>query len=224
MTQQPFLERGRAGLEAYASDVLGGGFGTDVPVFEDREFAIEADPGFQFRLQQGTEAINRAAAARGGALGGGVLKELSRYGQGLASDEADRAYRRFAGERAFDYGALGDLYNRQVQQQAIRQGTLRDLAGIGQAAAGTEAGLATQLGGNLADLAMQRGNVMAQRTAAQSGALGGFLGGLGQMGQQAGMLGAMGAFKPVRSLTPNLTMPQAPPQAPSLYNQGMFRP
>lgn len=49
--------------------------------------AIQQTPGYQFALEQGNQAINRSAAAKGALNSGGVLAELSRYGQGMASQE-----------------------------------------------------------------------------------------------------------------------------------------
>lgn len=48
---------------------------------------IQQTPGYQFALGQGNEAINRSAAAKGMLNSGGVLAELQKYGQGMASQE-----------------------------------------------------------------------------------------------------------------------------------------
>lgn len=42
-------------------------------------------PNYKFMMDQGTQAINRSAAAKGGRLSGNVLYELQEYGQDLAS-------------------------------------------------------------------------------------------------------------------------------------------
>lgn len=194
-TQQPYLEQGGKGLQAYSQGVLGNEFQTDVPQFQQRQFDLQADPGFQFRLQQGTNAINNRASAGGSSLGGGVLKELARYGQGIGSEEAGNAYNRFNADRGFDYGVLGDLYNRQVQQQGIRAGGLQNLTGIGQQAAGNVSNLATGLGSSLGDLELQKANSSAAGTAAGYNALGGFFGGLGSnLGGLASLYGMSGGF------------------------------
>jgi hypothetical protein len=44
-------------------------------------------PGYQFRLDQGVQAIDRSANARGGLYSGGTLKALTDYGQGVGSQE-----------------------------------------------------------------------------------------------------------------------------------------
>lgn len=67
---------------------------------------LQMDPGFAFRLQQGQQAQERSAAARGGALGGGALKELAQYSQGLASDEYGKAFDRYQTDTAARYARL----------------------------------------------------------------------------------------------------------------------
>jgi len=52
------------------------------------------DPGYRFRLQQGTDAIQRSAAARGVLNTGGTLKDILGYGSDLASTEYGNAYNR----------------------------------------------------------------------------------------------------------------------------------
>lgn len=52
------------------------------------------DPGYDFRLKQAQQAIERSQAARG-ASGGGALKELTRYSQDYASNEFQNAFGRF---------------------------------------------------------------------------------------------------------------------------------
>jgi hypothetical protein len=77
---------------------------------------FEDDFGYQFRRDEGTRGVEQSAAARGSVLSGGTLKELTRFNQGLASDEVDRAHGRWAdqhnrhgaaleGQQAFDYNA-----------------------------------------------------------------------------------------------------------------------
>ncbi len=44
----------------------------------------EATPGYQFTRDQGLQGVQRSAIGRGAGIGGGVLKELSQFGSGLA--------------------------------------------------------------------------------------------------------------------------------------------
>ena len=47
--------------------------------------SISQNPAYQFALDQGNQAINRSAAAKGTLNSGNVLAELAKYGQGMAS-------------------------------------------------------------------------------------------------------------------------------------------
>lgn len=92
---------------------------------------FEASPGYQFRLQEGENALARAQGARGKLLSGDAIKEAMQFGQGLASDEHNTYMNRAV-------SALGDYHNR-----------LASLAGVGQSA--TQAG--AQAGQNFANSA-----------------------------------------------------------------------
>lgn len=62
-------------------------------------FAKGQDPGYQFRLKEGMQGLERSAAARGGLLSGGTLKGIQRFGQDLASTEYQNAFNRYQAER-----------------------------------------------------------------------------------------------------------------------------
>ena len=55
---------------------------------------VTDDPGYQFRLRQGQEALDASAAARGGLGSGAQQKALLEYGQDLGSQEYQAAYGR----------------------------------------------------------------------------------------------------------------------------------
>lgn len=58
--------------------------------------SIQTTPGYQFRLGQGVNAIDRSAAARGMLNSGNRLYDLENYSQGLASTEYDNQINRLA--------------------------------------------------------------------------------------------------------------------------------
>lgn len=94
--------------------------------------AFQAGPGYQFALNQGVDAITRAANASGG-LGGNSLKDTIGYGQNLANQEYGNWQNKLAG------------YN-PLQMQATQAGA--------QGSA-LQAGVATGQGNTLSDLARQ---------------------------------------------------------------------
>jgi len=67
------------------------------------------DPGYEFRMSEGAKAIERSAAARGGVLGGGTLKALSRYNQDFASQEYNNSYSRWNQENNQQFGRLSSI-------------------------------------------------------------------------------------------------------------------
>ena len=134
----------------------------------------EADPGYQFRLQEGLKALDRQAAARGGLLSGAALKGTQRYAQDVASQEYSNAFNRYMANRASKLGALGGL---------VSTG-----AGAAQGLAGA-AGQFGQYGGQtLADI----GNAQAAGTMGQANAYAGALGGIGNAAMGYGMMNALG--------------------------------
>jgi hypothetical protein len=107
------------------------------------------DPGYQFRLQQGQQALDRASASKGLNLSGAALKSISDYNQGQASQEYQNAYNRF---------------NTNQNNQFSR---LSSMAGIGQNAANQSANYSNQYGTNMANGIGEIGNLQAAGTMAK---------------------------------------------------------
>ena len=133
--------------------------------FRDPSAAM-MDPGMAFRQQQGEQAIERAASARGGRLGGAQLKALAEYNQGLASQE---------------YGAAFQRQNTLDQQRAANQmQQATSLAGLysslGSQAAGMEQNYASQQAG----YGMQGGLAQSALATAQADRMSGMQYGAGQ--------------------------------------------
>lgn len=107
---------------------------------EDRQALLQdlftESPGYQYRLEQGVQALERGASARGDLLGGRQLKELTRFGQGEASAE------------------FGNFMNR-----------LSSLAGTGQAATQGQVGTYQSFLPQKYNTLTSLGNVSAQQAA-----------------------------------------------------------
>lgn len=100
----------------------------DLPGFTPPDFvgpdaeSVLKDPGYQFRLQSGTNALQNSAAAKGVTRTGGTLKDLIEYGQNFASNEYGDAYNRAL--QAFDrkYQGMHDSFApRLMQYQTMSQ-------------------------------------------------------------------------------------------------------
>ena len=76
----------------------------------DEQFSFsQDDPSYQFRMAEGMKALERSAAARGGATGGAALKAITRYGQDYASTEYGKAFERFNTGRVTRGNLLNNL-------------------------------------------------------------------------------------------------------------------
>lgn len=184
----PYLQAGGQGVNSLAQFLAPGGAGT-------RQFTADMmsqyDPGYNFRLQQGTRALQMGAAARGGILGGAQQKALSRYGQDYASQEYNNAWNRYMAGQRQQYSMLSGLAG--LGERAVGMGT-EALGQYGARAGGNlmqgglslgQANLTT--GSELANTAMQGnqwiGNIGLQGAnlagnAYMGGALGGAAGNL----------------------------------------------
>ena len=109
---------------------------------------FKKDPGYQFRLDQGNQAIDRAAGARGSRYSGATLKGLQRCAQDYASGEYQNAYDRYNTNRTMNYNFLAGPIQRGVGAQG-QVGNYLSNAGDARAAAGV--GGANSLWGGIND-------------------------------------------------------------------------
>lgn len=148
--QKPYREAGYAAL----SDIAG-----MKPYltkqYTTADFLQGIDPGYQFRLEQGQMANQRAANVGGGALSGNTLAGLQAYTQGQASQEFGNAFNRFQTER-------GNIYN-----------TLSNIAGLGQTAVNQTTQAAGQYGANVANLTTGAAAAQAAGTVGAANAISG---------------------------------------------------
>lgn len=70
---------------------------------------VMADPGYQFGLQQGQQAIDRQATARGMRNSGAALMAAGRYGNDYASTKYGDAWNRQQGERTNQFNQLASV-------------------------------------------------------------------------------------------------------------------
>lgn len=142
---------GQAGYEqARPVNALAGGID---PRFAD----FYNSPDYQFALQQGTQTLDRSAAARGRLYSGGYGMDLTKYGQGMASQQ------------------LNNYTNR-----------LADIAGLGQVASTNLAGqgqnFANAYGNNLQNAADARSSAYAANANASTGVANGLAQAVGYYG------------------------------------------
>lgn len=135
-----------------------------------------SDPSYQFRLQQGQNAIQSSAAAQGGLLSGATLKALQNYGQESASQEYGNAYNRFNADQT-------NRYNR-----------LSNLVGVGQNAAAQVGNAGAQTSQAIANNTMQGANALAAGQVGSANAWAGAANDLGSMAASYGIMKKMKVF------------------------------
>lgn len=143
--------------------------------------AFRTDPGYQFALDQGLEAVRARGAAGGNYGGGGTTADILRFSQGLA----DQGY--------------GDFWNRNYNLATLGQNAV---AGVGSAGQNT----ASNIGNLLASTGQAQGNAAINSANAWSN-FGGQLGSLA--GQYAGQGGFNFGGSPGAVSVQPISMPNA---------------
>lgn len=102
----PYIQGGQQGFNLY-NDFLGvNGQGNQTRAFDN----YQEGPDVAFRRQQGINAIDNSSAARtGGVASGGLLKRLTDYGTGVATQDLNNYYSRLAGTSALGANAANTL-------------------------------------------------------------------------------------------------------------------
>jgi hypothetical protein len=157
-----------------------GGYGSMLKPFGMEDFQL--DPGIQFQIQQGNQALINSQAAQNGTLSGAAMKALIGYNQQMAGTGYQSAYDRY-------------MQNKQFQLNSLLAPTQ-----IGQAAASGTAANAGTMGNAMSDTITGIGNANASGTVGAANALSGGLGALGNTYLLSQLLGKS---------SPNMT--SAPP-------------
>lgn len=114
--------------------------------------------GYQFRLGQGTDAINTGYAANGLLQSGAAQKALTRYGQDYAS------------------GEFGNYIGHLANQQGVGLGGASALAGVGQNYANSVSANNNSAGTAAANAALIKGNANANMYGSIAGSIGNVFG------------------------------------------------
>ena len=183
--QLPWLDAGKNALaQLVAGTQPGGQFGQTFTAAN-----LANDPGYQFRMQQGNQAIERSAAARGGLLSGAAAKALTRYSQGVASDEFNNAYNRFNNDKSTGFNRLASL-------AGVGQAATNQVGQAGRDAWGTIASAGQNSSSSIQNNLTGAGNARASGYVGTANAITGAIGqGIGawQTNKLLGALGGPGA-------------------------------
>lgn len=208
--QQPWIDASKAALPTLQN------LANNPGSFSFNKNDLMQDPSYQFNMDQGMKALQRSAAAKGGLMSGGAMKDIASFSQGLASNEFGNAYNR--------------AYNRFLNDRDVQFNRLSAIAGIGQQApAGLQA-----ISGNISNLAQAGGqalgntyasnaNAQAANTAAQGNMWGNTLSGLGsgisnnfmQYASMNNMNNWMNRMLPQQQAPMSFSIPAVPNMAPA---------
>ncbi len=87
----PYRQSGDQANASLQTGLAAGGDFNKTPSLAD----IQIDPGYAFRAEQATKALQANGAARGGVLGGGSQRDVLALNSNLASQEYQNAFNRF---------------------------------------------------------------------------------------------------------------------------------
>lgn len=161
-TMQPFVQSGSFANQRLMS-LLGVGphnltdpsFGSLTQPFTADTFRQYQDPGYQFQLQQGQQALQNSQAAQNGVLSGAALKDLIGFNQGMASNAYSNAFDRYMASNDATYQRLAGLL------------------GIGENAAAGVGNAGIQTGANIGNTIMGGASAQAAGTIGQANAVNG---------------------------------------------------
>lgn len=139
-----------AGVSALNSIQKGLGDGS----FDPSKFDFRADPGYQFRVSEGVNALDASAASRGRLRSGAQDRAVTRYGQNMASDEYQRAWNRNLTTKTTNFNQLASLANvGQVANESNQAAGNRMATSVGNSTINT--------GNAIAQNSINQGNVTA---------------------------------------------------------------
>jgi hypothetical protein len=129
---QPYMQAGLTPLSQ-----LGQQFGTaNAP--GNQPFGLQQfqqSPAYQFNLQQGQQAIDKAASARGNYYAPQTLQDISKFSQGMASNEFQNAFSNYNANQNNVFARLNQLSS-GGQNAAAGLGGIS--AGVGQSIGGAQ--------------------------------------------------------------------------------------
>ena len=121
--------------------------GIESGAFEVGKINLEDDPGYRVRMQEGIDALDASASARGRLLSGAQDKAITKFGQEQGSKE------------------YANAYARELQQKQQKYNILSNLSQGGQSSAAGQAQASQQLastGGNIMSNTGRSQNIMNQ--------------------------------------------------------------
>jgi hypothetical protein len=162
---QPWMQSGQQNLATLNAQMANGSL-TNAMTMQQ----FQQDPGYQFQLQQGQNAINRSAASRGLLNSVGTEQTLDAYTQGMANTDYQQALQNFTANQQQRYNMLSGL-----SQQGLQATGMTNAAGANAA-------------NNISSNQMASGNAQAAGIMGQANATTGAMTSLGNTAMGYGLM------------------------------------
>lgn len=200
----PFVKAGQGAVTDLSSLLSAGQNGTGAlapwtDTFKaPTDVTEQNDPGYQFRLKTGLDALQNSAAARGGLLSGGTAKAINDYAQNSASSEYGNVYNRAFNDYSTRYNQFqnnqSNLYNRYANLAGLGQTSTAQLGQLGQSAANNVSNTlltsGAQIGNQINNSAAARASGYVGGANAIAGGINGVTGSIGQSALLSQLLSA----------------------------------
>lgn len=133
--------------------------------------ALRSDPGYQFRMTEGVNALDRSAASRGMLLSGAQAKGLNDYGQGMASEELNNAFNRTSAVADAARGTATNIANLQTGRgNALANLATGQSTQLNNLSTNTTQGITTTNRANTANQVNAQNNIGQARASGYTGA------------------------------------------------------
>lgn len=164
------MKNANGGLNGASTTGSGGSIGSFLQPFTGTFSAPKGtdDPGFQFAVQQGQDAIQRSAAAKGNLLTGGTLKDLASYTTGAALQDYSGAYNRALQTFGTNYDVFRnnqtDPYNKLMGVTGLGLNATNASNATGSSYLNNLSGLSNNYSNTQGNQTISQGNIGAQNT------------------------------------------------------------
>lgn len=138
----PYLAEGTKAIGTFAKE-------NDTPFDQSQ---VQLEPGYQFGLDQGQQAINRQTSAAGGRISGAALKAAAQYGTDYATSGYSAAYNRANQARS-------DRLNRLAALAQIGQTSTQNVSALGEQNTASNNALTRAAANNAGAATLAQGNI-----------------------------------------------------------------
>jgi hypothetical protein len=175
--EAPWLSAGKGALGTLQDILAQPGQGWNETFTPPTAAEAAAYPGYQFQEQQGEEALQNSAAAKGALYSGNTQEALARYGQQSAQSDYTNVYDQAFQQYQQKYGEYGNQLNRLSALAGVGQMAANSLGQQGQGASGNVGNIlltsGAQQGQDIQNAAAAEASGYVGSANAWSGALGG---------------------------------------------------